>query len=69
MLSASRYRPGASPAQICREYDLSQTVLLRLRREHQESVEAAFTEKQLSHIEALERKVAELKRFCGKLAL
>ena len=31
--------------------------------------EAAFTEKQLSEGEALEAKIAELERFCGKLAL
>jgi transposase len=58
------------PAQrICREHNLSQSVLLRWRREYESHGENAFTEKQLSQTEALERKVAELERFCGKLAL
>jgi transposase len=58
------------PAQrICREHNLSQSVLLRWRREYESRGESAFTEKQLSQTEALERKVAELERFCGKLAL
>jgi transposase-like protein len=57
------------PAQICREHNLSQSVLLRWRREYEARGEEAFTEKQLSQIETLERKVAELERFGGKLAL
>jgi transposase len=57
------------PAQICREYNLSESVLLRWRREYEARGQAAFTEKQPSQTEALERKVAELERFCGKLAL
>jgi transposase len=57
------------PAQICREHNLSESVLLRWRREYESRGESAFTEKQLSQTEALERKVAELERFCGKLAL
>jgi len=57
------------PAQICREHNLSESVLLRWRREYESRAESAFTEKQLSQTEALERKVAELERFYGKLAL
>ena len=57
------------PAQICREHNLSESVLLRWRREYESRGENAFTEKQLSQTEALKRKVAELERFCGKLAL
>ena len=57
------------PAQICREHNLSESVLLRWRREYDARGEAAFTEKQLSGNEALEAKIAELERFCGKLAL
>ncbi len=58
------------PAQICREHNLSESVLLRWRREYERHGEEAFTTgKQLSESEALERKVAELERFCGKLAL
>jgi transposase-like protein len=57
------------PAQICREHNLAESVLLRWRKEYDARGEAAFTEKQLSQSEALERKIAELERFCGKLAL
>lgn len=57
------------PAQICREHNLSESVLLRWRKEYEERGEAAFTEKQLSRSEALEARIAELERFCGKLAL
>jgi transposase len=57
------------PAQICREHNLPQSVLLKWRREYEARGEAAFTENQLSEGEALEQKVAELERFCSKLAL
>ncbi len=57
------------PAQICREHNLSESVLLRWRKEYDARGEAAFTEKQLSGNEALQAKIAELERFCGKLAL
>jgi transposase len=57
------------PAQICREHNLSESVLLRWRKEYEARGEEAFTDNQLSEREALERKVAELERFCGKLAL
>jgi transposase len=58
------------PAQLCREHNLSQSVLLRWRKEYEARGEEAFTEKQpSSREEALERKVAELERFCGKLTL
>jgi transposase len=57
------------PAQICREHNLSESVLLRWRKEYEAHGEEAFTDNQLSEREALERKVAELERFCGKLAL
>ena len=58
------------PAQICREHNLSESVLLRWRKEYEARGEEAFTEKQpTSREEALEARVAELERFCGKLAL
>lgn len=57
------------PAQICREHNLSQSVLLRWRKEYEARGEAAFTEKQPSGDEALQARIAELERFCGKLAL
>jgi transposase len=56
-------------AQICREHNLSESVLLRWRREYEARGDQAFTERRLSESEALEKKVAELERFCGKLAL
>ena len=56
-------------AQICREHNLSESVLLKWRKEYDARGEAAFSEKQLSGNEALEARVAELERFCGKLAL
>jgi transposase len=58
------------PAQLCREHKLAESVLLRWRKEYDARGEAAFTERQpSSEDEALERKVAELERFCEQLAL
>lgn len=57
------------PAQICREHNLAESVLLRWRKEYEARGEEAFTEKQLSKDEALEARIAELERFCGQLAL
>lgn len=57
------------PAQVCREHNLAESVLLRWRKEYEARGEAAFTENQLSKDEALEQKIAELERFCGQLAL
>ncbi len=57
------------PARIRREHDLAESVLLGWRREYEARGEAAFTEERLSRTETLERKIAELERFRGKLAL
>ncbi len=57
------------PAQICREHNLSESVLLRWRKEYEARGEAAFTEKQPSGDEAFQAKIAELERFCGQLSL
>jgi transposase-like protein len=58
------------PAQICREHNLSESVLLRWRKEYELRGEEAFADKQpSSREEALEARIAELERFCGKLAL
>lgn len=57
------------PAQLCREHNLSESVLLRWRKEYEARGEAAFTEKQPSGNEALESRIAELERFCGQLSL
>lgn len=58
------------PAQLCREHNLAESVLLRWRKEYEARGEQAFTEKRASsREEALEARVAELERFCGKLSL
>ncbi len=59
------------PAQICREHNLSQSVLLRWRKEYETRGEAAFTEKQHLYTgdKALQARIAELERFCGQLSL
>jgi putative transposase len=57
------------PAQVCREYNLAESVLNRWRKEYIMHGEAAFLPKEPSQGEALERKIAELERFCGQLAL
>ena len=57
------------PAQICREHNLSESVLLRWRKEYQARGEAAFTERQPSGDETLQARIAELERFCGQLSL
>ncbi len=57
------------PAQVCREHNLAESVLLRWRKEYEARGEAAFTERETSEIARLEARVAELERFCGKLAL
>jgi transposase len=60
------------PAQLCREHQLTEGLLLRWRREYDQRGEAAFSPKEsaeASPTAALEQKVAELERFCGQLSL
>ena len=57
------------PAQICREHNLSESVLLRWRKEYEARGETAFIEKQPSGEEVLQTRIAELERFCGQLSL
>ena len=60
------------PAQLCREHQLTEGVLLRWRREFEQRGEAAFSAKDQTEVSAtalLEQKVAELERFCGQLSL
>jgi putative transposase len=57
------------PAQVCREHGLAAGLLLRWRREVAERGAAAFGPSEATSTLALERKVAELERFCGQLAL
>ena len=57
------------PAQICREHGLAEGLLLRWRREYEARGEAAFAPHQPPEAESLERRIAELERLCGQLAL
>ncbi len=57
------------PAQVCREREIAEGLLLRWRREVAERGDAAFGPSDGTSTVALERKVAELERFCGQLAL
>lgn len=57
------------PAQVCREQSLAEGLLLRWRREVAARGDAAFGPPEATSTIALERKVAELERFCGQLAL
>ncbi len=57
------------PAQICREHDLGEGLLLRWRREYEARGEAAFLPREATGSEVLEQRIAELERFCGQLSL
>lgn len=60
------------PAQLCREHQLTEGLLLRWRREYEVRGEAAFSAKdqaEASPTALLEQKIAELERFCGQLSL
>lgn len=56
-------------AQVCREHQLAESLLLRWRREYEERGEEAFTPKQPSREEALEARIAELERLIGQLTI
>jgi transposase len=57
------------PAQLCREHTLANSLLLRWRKEYELYGDGAFLPGPKTEQENLERKVAELERFCGQLAL
>ena len=57
------------PAQVCREHGIAEGLLLRWRREYAERGEVAFAPPDAASTAGLERRVAELERFCGQLAL
>jgi transposase len=57
------------PAQVCREHGLANSVLSRWRHEYGERGEAAFAPREPDDEAALHRRIAELERFCGQLAL
>jgi transposase len=57
------------PAQICREHELANSLLARWRKEYEQYGDGAFLPGPKSEQEATERRVADLERFCGPLAL
>jgi len=60
------------PAQLCREHQLTEGLLLRWRCEFDLCGDAAFSAKEVpeaSPTALLEQKVAEMERFCGQLSL
>lgn len=57
------------PAQVCREHGLAESLLLRWRKEVEVRGETAFTAGAPTEPERLARRVEELERFCGQLAL
>ena len=57
------------PAQLCREHQIAEGLLLRWRREYDQRGDAAFSPKEASATEPLEQRLAELERFCGQLSL
>lgn len=60
------------PAQICREHNLDYSLLSRWRKEFAERGENAFVPRQsseLSPTQALEQRIADLERHCGRLSL
>jgi transposase len=57
------------PAQICREHELANSLLARWRKEYEQYGDGAFLPGPKTEQEATERRVADLERFCGPLAL
>lgn len=57
------------PAQVCREHQITEGLLLRWRREYEQRSEDAFASKSPSATPSLEQKIADLERFCGQLSL
>jgi transposase-like protein len=57
------------PAQVCREHNLTPSLLHRWRKQYDQHGELAFSPGPKSDSEAVERRLAELERFCGQLAL
>jgi transposase-like protein len=57
------------PAQVCRQYQLANSLLARWRAEYAERGEAAFTPRQPTGAETLEARIADLERCLGQLTL
>ena len=58
-----------TPAQACREYDISESLLLRWRKQYTAKGAAAFTERDQPEQTTLTRRVADLERLVGQLTL
>jgi Transposase len=63
----SSHERREAPPQVCREHNMSNSVLDHWRKEYEQLGEAAFTKTEVTEQVALERKIAELERFCGQL--
>ena len=63
------WRGEKSIAELCREHDISESLLLRWRTQYTAKGAAAFTVRDMPDEVALARRVAELERLCGQLAL
>lgn len=57
------------PAQVCREHNIANSLLVRWRHEYEARGEAAFTPRQADESQTLQAHIEELERFCGQLAL
>ncbi len=57
------------PAQLCRGHAIAEGVLLRWRQEYELRGEAAFSPPDENGSRSQERRIAELERLCGQLAL
>ncbi len=57
------------PAQVCREHNIANSLLIRWRHEYEARGEAAFTPRQPDEAQTLQARIDELERFCGQLAL
>ena len=57
------------PAQLCPEHEIAVSLLQRWRKEYEQYGQAAFTPGPKTDLDALEKRVAELERFCGQLAM
>jgi transposase-like protein len=57
------------PAQVCREYQLANSLLARWRADYAERGEAAFTPRHSNEPDTLEARIAELERCLGQLTL
>lgn len=57
------------PAQVCREFNLAESVLSHWRKEYQERGENAFQPTKAEGPTTQDQRILELEQFCGQLAL